>query len=356
MSGSRDSISQLCASTVKALGHGVADWVRERHLDFEAGIRYRTPAGRLYAYLWWLGLVFVQVVLALMIVDGLTRYGKSIRELARGEKYLAEKDFATAEACFDAALRLYPYSVAPYQYEGQLMLTRYFAGHSPDVFGSDSGMYAADRFDDTSDREKLVHDGIAFLDAAIQLEGKRTLPVIIRKQGDKISEAYYWRGRGRLQLGQYEQALSDFSNTIRIRPEHAQAFHYRGCCYFALLKLDAADADFEQAVNLDPTLRETLATEMPYRENSPELERSITGLTRRIVTLQREPSQRRKLALTYAARGDAFVLKKDFGAAMTDYSRCLAVTDDTAEIDTRLSLLRKLAPSVNTHRADAAFR
>ena len=343
MSGSRDSISQLCSSTVKALGHGVTDWVRERHLDFEAGIRYRTPAGRLYAYLWWLFLIFVQVVLLLIIADGLMRYGKSRRELARGEKYLASKDFATAEACFDSALRMYPYAVAPYQYEGQLMLIRYFSGNSPEVFLGHSGTFDRHSTDDIPDREKLVHDGIVFLDAAIQLEGKQTLPLIIRKQGDKISEAYFWRGRGRLQLGQFEQGLSDFSNTIRIQSEYAPAYYYRACCYFALLKFDAANADFEQAARLDPALYGTWTTEIPYRENSPELERSISALTRRIMTLQREPSQRRELALVYVARGDAFVLKKKFDTALADYSRSLEIDDDVVEIGARISLLKKLA-------------
>ncbi len=338
MSGPQNSIGHLCVATAKALGHGVTDWLRERHLDFEAGIRYRTPAGRLYAYLWWLGLVFTQVVLALIIVDGLMRYAKSIRDLGRGEKYLAEKDFATAEACFDAALRSYPYAVAPYQYEGQLMLNRYFDGGEPDSFANGRD----ERSGEPVDREKLVHDGIAFLDVAIRLENKRTLPLIIRKQGEKISDAYYWRGRGRLHLGEYEKGISDFSNTIRIQPEHARAFFYRGCCNFAIRKLDAANVDFEQAIALDPTLRHSLAAEMPYQKASLEVERVITNLTRRMSGLQRDPAQRKELARLYAARGDAFVLKNDLKAAFSDYSRSLVLGEDEAEITGRVSLVRKL--------------
>jgi tetratricopeptide (TPR) repeat protein len=343
MSSPQDSIGHLCVSTAKALGHGVADWVRERHLDFEAGIRYRSPAGRLYAYLWWLGLIFAQVVLVLVIVNGLSRYGKSVRELARGEKYLAEKDFATAEACFDAALRSYPYSVAPYQYEGQLMLSRYFAGAEPERFASGHVRRPDELSASVPDREKLVQDGITFLSIAIQLESKQTLPFIIRKQGDKISDAYFWRGRGRMHIDDWEKGIADFSNTIRIQPENAKAYLYRGCCNFALGKLGAANADFDQAIVLDPTLGSSLAAEMPYRKASLELERMITDLTRQVSNLRRNPAQRKELAQLYAARGDAFVLKNDLNAASADYSRCLEIDGNNSEIHGRISLVRKLA-------------
>jgi tetratricopeptide (TPR) repeat protein len=343
MSSSRDSIGDLCVSTVRALGHGVAGWVRERHLDFEAGIRYRSPAGRLYAYLWWLGLVFVQVVLALILLDGLNRYAQSVRQLERGEKYLAANDFATAESCFDAALRSYPYAVAPYQYEGQLMLHRFFAGAEPGRIGNGRGGRSGELTDPLTEREKLVQDGIAFLDIAIQLENQQTLPLIIRKQGDKISDAYYWRGRGRLHLGEWEKGISDFSNTIRIQPEHAGAYLYRGCCYFALRKLDSANADFDQAVKLDPKLAQSLAAEMPYQKSSLELERTITDLTRQASNLRRDPAQRKSLARVYATRGDAFLLKNDINAAWADYSRCREISEGEEEISGRLSLVRKLA-------------
>jgi tetratricopeptide (TPR) repeat protein len=345
MSGSQDSIGHFCVSTVRSLGRGVADWLRERHLDFEAGIRYRSPAGRLYAYLWWLGLIFIQVVLALVIADGLMRYAKSVRELARGERYLAEKDFATAEACFDSALRSYPYSVAAYQYEGQLMLNRYFDRAKPEYFAAGYHGYSDDgnRSAEPADRETPVNDGIAFLDIAIRLENMRTLPLIVRKQGDKISDAYYWRGRGRLHLSEWDKGIADFSNTIRIQPQHAGAYFYRGCCNFAAGKLDAANADFDQAITLDPALHQSLAAEIPFPKASLELERTITDLTRRMANLRRDLSQRKELARLHIARGDAFVLKNDLAAAFADYSRCLEINEDEDEIMGRVSLVRKLA-------------
>ena len=345
MASPQDSIGHLCVSTVKALGHGMADWLRERHLDFEAGIRYRSPAGRFYAYLWWLGLLFVQVVLILVIANGMSRYAKSVRQLAQGEKYLADNDFATAEACFDSALRSYPYSVAAYQYEGQLMLTRYFASAEQVFYANDRAGRSEELSEHQTEREKLLRDGIAFLDIAIQLENRQTLPMIIRKQGTKISDAYFWRGRGRMQCGDWEKAIADFSNTIRIQPEHARAYFYRGCCNFALRKLDAANADFDQAVSFDPTLARLPAKEIPYRKATPELDRMITDLTRQVSNLRRDPAQRKELARLYTARGDAFVLKNDLTAALADYTRCLDMGENVVEITGRILLVRKLAIS-----------
>ena len=372
MSGPQYSIGHLCVSTVKAMGQGIADWVRERHLDFEAGIRYRSPAGRLYAYLWWLGLIFIQVVLILNITDGVLRYRRSVSSLARGEKYLAEQDDATAEACFDEALRSWPYSVAPYQYEGQLLLHRFFAGTEPKsrtIGISPLGTLAeshqkrpasvAGQLGPVLNREKLVQDGIAFLNIAIKLENQRTLPLIVRKQGDKISDAYYWRGRGRLFLGAWEPGISDFSNTIRIQPENANAYFYRACCHFALGKPDAANTDLEQAFTRDPTLRSLLTEAIPFRNASPESERWIADLSRQISNLRRDPSQHKELARLTLARGDAYLIKNDLEAAYSDYIRCLDLGENSeqkqtggipsktpgndAELRSRLALIWKLA-------------
>ena len=225
------------------------------------------------------------------------------------------------------------------------MLNRFFSDKKPEysIGGSNGQSGYGTRSAEPTDRETLVNDGIAFLDIAIRLENTRTLPLIVRKQGDKISDAYYWRGRGRLHLGEWEKGMADFSNTIRIQPKHAGAYYYRGCCNFAAGKLDAANTDFDQAIVLDPTLRQSLAAEIPFQKTSLELERTITDLTRQMATLRRDPAQRKELVRLHAARGDAFLLKNDLNAAFADYSRCLEIGEDKGEILNRVALVRKLA-------------
>ncbi|MDR1959944.1 MAG: tetratricopeptide repeat protein [Planctomycetaceae bacterium] len=323
MSGWSSASDGVIVSSLRRAVGGVAGWCRERHLDFEAGIRYRTPAGRLYAYTTWVLIVFCQVAVFLYVFDGCKRYSQSRREIVRGEKYLNTGDFATAAVCFDEAIRLYPYSVPNLYFEGRSMLTRFFSGHE-------------------SRSDQLVRDGLAFLDAAILLEQKRTLPFIIPKMGDNISDAYFWRGRGRLHLGMYTEAIADFSNAIRIEPHRGEAYLYRGEGYFALRKLDQANSDFDQALKLNPELHEILLKQAALQISSNELDRVITESTRVISLCRYHAEKRTLLTDAYSARGDAYVLKRDFNAALDDYYRLLQIDPNQPEIEKKITLIEKL--------------
>jgi len=77
---------------------------------------------------------------------------------------------------------------------------------------------------------------------------------------------YYGRGSARQKKKDFAGALADYTKTISIDPRHALAYANRGVVK-SLQKMSDADADFEMAFRLDPSLKTT------YREFSEKRRR-----------------------------------------------------------------------------------
>ena len=52
--------------------------------------------------------------------------------------------------------------------------------------------------------------------------------------------------------GDYDRAMADFNETIRLDPKHALAFRRRGVIYAKKGDYDRAIADYNEAIRLDP--------------------------------------------------------------------------------------------------------
>ena len=66
-----------------------------------------------------------------------------------------------------------------------------------------------------------------------------------------------YRGRAYMEKGQYDMALKDFNDAIRLRPNYAWAYAQRGEAYWQLGEKDKAIQDLESAIGLEPTLERT---------------------------------------------------------------------------------------------------
>jgi tetratricopeptide (TPR) repeat protein len=88
-------------------------------------------------------------------------------------------------------------------------------------------------------------------------------------------EAYYKRGRAFLGAGEYDRAISDFDQAIRISPKFAAAYNRRGDAFEAKNDPRHAIADFDQALQLDPSLlsarqgRERVQRVLAQRSGAP---------------------------------------------------------------------------------------
>ena len=94
---------------------------------------------------------------------------------------------------------------------------------------------------------------------ALWKEGKYTDPNKAKSYWDraiaanpKFAEAYNNRGLAFYNLNLYQEALQDFSQSIRMKPNYAEAFNNRGNVYYQMDQYDKAQADFDQSLKLKP--------------------------------------------------------------------------------------------------------
>lgn len=65
-------------------------------------------------------------------------------------------------------------------------------------------------------------------------------------------EAWFFRGIAKFNLNDYTGSLADFTETIRLHPLYARAYHYRGIVNDRLTNYYDAKADFRKALEIDP--------------------------------------------------------------------------------------------------------
>ncbi len=63
---------------------------------------------------------------------------------------------------------------------------------------------------------------------------------------------YVDRGIENCQNGRYDQALKEFNDALKLKPNDAMLITYRGVVYYAKGQNDLAMKDFNRAIELDP--------------------------------------------------------------------------------------------------------
>lgn len=67
-----------------------------------------------------------------------------------------------------------------------------------------------------------------------------------------LSRAYGNRGNAYTLMNNYQEAIKDFSNAIRVKPDEGQSYFNRGLCYAKIQQDKKAIADFDMAAKYNP--------------------------------------------------------------------------------------------------------
>lgn len=89
------------------------------------------------------------------------------------------------------------------------------------------------------------------LSPALRIEGCTATIRSGRQSGENLSWAFYNRGIAYTKKAQYDRAIADFDEALKLDPDSAVALNNRGTAYARKGEFDRAIADFNEAIRLD---------------------------------------------------------------------------------------------------------
>jgi tetratricopeptide (TPR) repeat protein len=146
---------------------------------------------------------------------------------------------------------------------------------------------------------------------------------------------YSTSGYANFQRGDYDRAIADFTQVIRLDPNDAWAYNSRGTAYHQKGDSDRALADFTQAIRLNPNDAKAYYDRgVVYHLGKKDSDRAIADYTQAI---RLDPNY----AWAYTNRGAAYYGKGDLDKAIADYTQGIRLNDADAYFNRGLAYRNK---------------
>jgi tetratricopeptide (TPR) repeat protein len=126
-----------------------------------------------------------------------------------------------------------------------------------------------------------------------------------------MNRAIAWRAKK-----EYDKAIADYDKAIRLDPGYASAFNNRGNALRAKKEYDKAIADFNEAIRLDPGLAPAFMNRGYAWQHKKEYDKAIADYDKAI---RLDPGY----ALAFNNRGNAWRDKKQNDKAIADYGEAI---------------------------------
>jgi Tfp pilus assembly protein PilF len=149
-------------------------------------------------------------------------------------------------------------------------------------------------------------------------------------KGAPLADLHINRGAERQQEKDFDGALADFDEAIRIDSTKPLAFANRASVRYGKKEYDAAIRDLDKAIGLNPKYLRAYANRADSYRDKGELSRAIEDYK---TALSLNPSDKQKAAIENAlsnAYVDRGVAQKDKDAELADYDEALRINPDNA--------------------------
>lgn len=140
--------------------------------------------------------------------------------------------------------------------------------------------------------------------------------VLRMNPSDKV--AYVNRGIAYDEQGKYDEAISDCTRALAIDPKLAEAYINRGVAYEKKDQLDLAISDFTGAIEINPKLAKAYMNRGVIYEKKGQFDRAVSDYSS---ALELDP----KYAGAYNSRGWLLGEKGNYDEAISDYTRALEI-------------------------------
>ena len=141
---------------------------------------------------------------------------------------------------------------------------------------------------------------------------------------DRLAKAYITRGKAYGRKGDYDRAIQDFDDAIRLDPAYAKAYYNRGVAYGRKGDLGRALRDFDETIRLDPAYAKAYQSRGVAYGRKGDPDRAIRDFDEAI---RLDPGN----AVAYVARGRAFERKGDYDRAIRDHGEAIRLDPDYAK-------------------------
>jgi len=177
------------------------------------------------------------------------------------------------------------------------------------------------------------------------------------RMGPPSGIIFHNRGNAWRSKGEYAKAIADYDQSIKLGPPSAFSWQNRGISKRALGDLEGALADINEAIRLDPTLPQPLTSRAVIWRARGDLDRAIADTTEAIrlakakapANIMTPPgsvliSAYSHRALAYEAKGDFDRARQDYAAALEGKASDAGSKANQATAKVRLSLLSETLP------------
>ena len=134
--------------------------------------------------------------------------------------------------------------------------------------------------------------------------------------GHDLAVEYYNRGIEYKHKGDFDRAIADYGEAIRLDPGYQHAYVNRGLAYDAKGDVDRAIADYTEAIRLDPKDKDPYTNRGGAYHAKGDLDRAIADHSEAI---RLDPT----FAAAYVNRGNAYRAKDDLDRAIADYDQAI---------------------------------
>jgi tetratricopeptide (TPR) repeat protein len=152
---------------------------------------------------------------------------------------------------------------------------------------------------------------------------------------------YFDRAQIYVKNGDYDRAIADLSEFIRLNPDSVRALNERGLNYERKDEVDKAIADYSKAIRLDKGSSPSYSYRGSAYEKKGELDKAIADYSEAI-----RLDKGSDLSYSYYNRGSAYEKKDELDKALADFREALnhgntAASEDIERIEGAIESLRK---------------